>query len=166
MFDVLPRVRQGFAKGWDPHGRPVFIGLPRVPRVPRVLAGGWGWGVAGGKNCRLQIPALAIARCPRPCPRGNAGCIRTFMIAWSRRALRRIIRARNHPGPWLGPSGFWLPSLLGWSYCRTLCDCIEPPHPGFSSSGRTWEEIALPPTGHLWQVNAAVKPTWRNWQTR
>jgi hypothetical protein len=47
----LPRVCQGFAKGWDPHGRPVFIGLPRVPRVPRVLAGGWGWGSQSPTRC-------------------------------------------------------------------------------------------------------------------
>jgi hypothetical protein len=53
----LPRVRQGFAKGYDPHGRPVFIGLPRVPRVPRVLAGG---GEGGGNNCRLAVADCGI----------------------------------------------------------------------------------------------------------
>jgi hypothetical protein len=43
----------GVCQGLDPHRWPVFIGLPRVPRVPRVLAGGWGRG--GG--------ALRIADC-------------------------------------------------------------------------------------------------------
>jgi hypothetical protein len=56
-------------QGLDAHGTPVFIGLPRVPRVPRVLAGGWG--AQSPTRCSAFDVRLFGVRCFsgfNPCP--------------------------------------------------------------------------------------------------
>ncbi len=175
---------------------PSVIGLLAVAAViflmPRLAnASGEEWSFqADSAGAREAVEPLIYARALEKLYQGNQ--MPAAMSKGKHRAhpdlYDRMISAGitpDYPRPQPPRSVAWSTWLLvaiamwAWSCCRTLCDCIEPlpQRPRGASPGKrvtetkatkreAREEIALPRMGLLWQVNAAVKPTWRNWQTR